>query len=60
MVSKQYFDNAASQWDNMRKGFSSENVRDKALTVAGVQKGKIAADIGVGTGFITEGLISEG
>ncbi len=60
MTSKQYFDKVASQWDQMRQTFFSEAVREKALTVAGVQAGKIAADIGAGTGFITEGLIRAG
>jgi len=44
----------------MRHGFFSDAVRKKALTVAGVQRGKIAADIGAGTGFITEGLLFAG
>jgi len=44
----------------MREGFFSEAVRNKAFSTAGVQKGKIAADIGAGTGFITEGLIRNG
>jgi len=60
MTSKQYFDNVASQWDQMRQDFFSEAVRKKALTVAGVQSGKIAADIGAGTGFMTEGLLLAG
>jgi len=44
----------------MREGFFSEAVKNKAFSTAGVQKGKIAADIGAGTGFITEGLIRNG
>jgi ubiquinone/menaquinone biosynthesis C-methylase UbiE len=60
MSSKPYFDEVAHQWDKMREGFFSEAVREKALAVAGVQRGKVAADLGTGTGFITEGLIREG
>jgi len=60
MNSKKYFDEVAHQWDNMQQGFFSEDVRDKAFSVAGVQKGKIAADIGAGSGFISEGLIHKG
>lgn len=60
MSSKQYFENVASQWDQMRQSFFSEAVREKALTVAGVRSGEIAADIGAGTGFITEGLVLAG
>jgi len=60
MDSKQYFDEVASQWDKMRKSFFSESVREKAFAVADVQPGRLAADIGAGTGFITEGLINRG
>lgn len=60
MNNKEYFNKVAHEWDNMRKGFFSERVREKALNVAGVQSEKIAADIGAGTGFITEALIQRG
>ena len=59
MNSKKYFDKVSSQWDDMRKSFFSESVREKAFSAAGIQAGKIAADIGAGTGFMTEGLIRE-
>ena len=58
--SKDYFDDVADQWDSMRQGFFSEAVREKAYEVAGIKKGETAADIGAGTGFITEGLIGAG
>ncbi len=58
MESKEYFDKVSSEWDKLRESFFSEVVREKAYAVAGVQAGKIAADIGPGTGFITEGLIN--
>ena len=57
MSSKPYFDDVAQQWDKMRTSFFSEAVREKALETAGVQRGKVAADIGAGTGFITEALV---
>ena len=60
MSSKQYFDKVAPQWDSLRQKFFSDAVREKALAVAGLQKGRIAADIGAGTGFITRGLIAHG
>jgi ubiquinone/menaquinone biosynthesis C-methylase UbiE len=60
MGSNQYFDDVARQWDTLRKGFFSENVRTKALMTANVQAGKLAADLGAGTGFITEGLAQKG
>jgi ubiquinone/menaquinone biosynthesis C-methylase UbiE len=60
MSSKPYFDDVAQQWDTLRQSFFSENVRTKALAVAGVHAGESAADIGAGTGFITQGLVSSG
>ena len=60
MGSKEYFDDVAERWDRMREDFFPEAVGDKVLSVAAVQTGKIAADIGSGTGFITEGLIRKG
>jgi len=60
MSDKEYFDKVARQWDRMREGFYSEAVRKKAFDIAGVQSDKLAADIGAGTGFITEGLIKRG
>lgn len=55
--SKEYFDEVASNWDNMRNDFFSDEVRLVAYKTADVEEGKLAADIGAGTGFITEGLI---
>jgi len=60
MSSKEYFDQVARQWDTMRQSFFSEAVRDKALAVADVRPGRLAADIGAGSGFVTEGLIRQG
>lgn len=60
MSSKPYFEEVAKQWDEMREAFFSEAVREKAFAVAGVQAHKLAADIGAGTGFMTEGLIQKG
>ncbi|MCG8339318.1 MAG: class I SAM-dependent methyltransferase [Proteobacteria bacterium] len=60
MSSLQYFDDVATQWDKMRTDFFSEAVRIKAIQTANVKPGHIAADIGAGTGFITEGLIKYG
>jgi ubiquinone/menaquinone biosynthesis C-methylase UbiE len=60
MSSKVYFDQIAPQWDSLRQSFFSEGVRQKALALAGVQAGQTAADIGAGSGFITEALLGEG
>jgi ubiquinone/menaquinone biosynthesis C-methylase UbiE len=44
----------------MRANFYSEGVREKAFDRAGVRPGQAAADLGAGTGFITEGLLRRG
>lgn len=60
MSSKQYFEQVANQWDQMRQNFFSEKVREMAYAAANIQAGKLAADIGAGTGFIVEGLVQKG
>jgi len=59
-MSRQYFEDVAGNWDEMRKSFFSDAVREMAYEVAGVQEGDMAADIGAGTGFVTEGLLKKG
>lgn len=59
-MSKEYFEEIANQWDTMRQDFFSEVVREKAYQMANVETGKTAADIGAGTGFISEGLLKRG
>jgi ubiquinone/menaquinone biosynthesis C-methylase UbiE len=60
MNSKKYFEKVASQWDQMRKSFFSDKVREEALAAANVKAGQLTADIGAGTGFITEALVQKG
>ncbi len=60
MSSKDYFETVASQWDRMRKSFFSDRVRKVAVAKADIQAEKLAADIGAGTGFMTEELIENG
>ncbi|MBU1565803.1 MAG: class I SAM-dependent methyltransferase [Proteobacteria bacterium] len=60
MASKEYFSEVAEQWDNMRANFFSESLREKALSLTNVAQGNTAADIGAGTGFMTEGLLQQG
>jgi len=60
MDAKAYFETVAPDWDAMRRGFFSSRIRDFAIGVAGVRPGYLAADIGAGTGFITEGLVASG
>ncbi len=60
MNSKTYFDEIAHAWDHMRQTFFSDTIRDVAIATAEVQADKIAADIGAGSGFLTEGLLQKG
>lgn len=60
MSSKEYFDEVASSWDEMREGFFSDAAREKALSIARAQPGTVAADIGAGSGYMTEALIEQG
>lgn len=55
-----YFDKVANQWDDMRKGFFPNQVREKAVELSKIKKGDVAADIGAGTGFISEILLEKG
>lgn len=58
--SKNYFNEIAENWDTIRASFFSEDVREHAYELADILKGRVAADIGAGTGFITEGLLKAG
>ncbi len=58
--SKDYFRHVAHQWDEMRKSFFSDKVRDKIYSIANPERGDVVADIGAGTGYLTEGLINKG
>jgi ubiquinone/menaquinone biosynthesis C-methylase UbiE len=60
MSSKDYFEKVADKWDQMRRSFFSDRVRKVAVAEAAIQSGKLAADIGAGTGFITEELVRNG
>lgn len=60
MSSKTFFNKIANQWDEMRTSYFSPQVREKSFDLAKLESGKMAADIGAGTGFITEGLLTRG
>ena len=60
ILSKEYFDLIAEKWDSMQQSFFSEDVRNFAYRLAEIKEGKIAADIGAGTGFVTHGLLQAG
>ena len=60
MGSKMYFETVAGEWSELRKAFFSEAIREKAFDAVNLEAGKLAADIGAGTGFISEGLVARG
>ncbi|WP_024345934.1 class I SAM-dependent methyltransferase [Lacrimispora indolis] len=60
MNSKTYFDDVSNNWDTMRQAFFSESIREKMCENAQVKPGETAADIGAGTGFVTQELIGRG
>lgn len=59
-MSKEYFQEIASEWDNIQQSFFNKKIREKAFELANIQEGETAADIGAGTGYITNGLLSHG
>lgn len=60
MDARSYFETVAPRWDEVRANFFSERVRDKAVAAAGLARGGLAADVGAGTGFLTEALLATG
>jgi ubiquinone/menaquinone biosynthesis C-methylase UbiE len=52
---KEYFDQVSSQWDNMRKSFYGEEVREAVLNAAQISPDDTVLDVGAGTGFLTQG-----
>lgn len=59
-MSKEYFQEIAGNWDDMQQSFFSEKIREKAFKLAEISVGETVADIGAGTGYLTEGLLSHG
>jgi ubiquinone/menaquinone biosynthesis C-methylase UbiE len=58
--SRSYFEQIGAGWDGLQRGFFSDAVRDAALAAARPTAGSTAADLGAGTGFLTEGLLARG
>jgi ubiquinone/menaquinone biosynthesis C-methylase UbiE len=52
----QYFDQVASQWDQIRAGYFTEAVRQAAIQKAYLRPDMDVADVGAGTGFLSAGL----
>lgn len=54
--SADYFNEVATQWDDLRKGYFTEAVREAAIQKAYLHPEMIVADVGAGTGFMAAGL----
>ena len=59
MDSKQYFENVAETWDIMRESLFPDVLREKIYALAEIKEDSVIADIGAGSGFITEGLLDK-
>ena len=57
---REYFDRVAGQWDDMRRTFFGEGVRNAAMRAAGIAPGSLVADVGTGTGFLAEAALDAG
>jgi ubiquinone/menaquinone biosynthesis C-methylase UbiE len=57
---REYFESVAPKWDEMRRLFFGEGVRNAAIAAANITSSSIVADVGTGTGFIAEGALTAG
>lgn len=51
---RDYFDSISGNWDSIRKELFSESIRNRLFQLANLTEFHIAADIGIGTGYLTE------
>ena len=57
---REYFDQVADGWDEMRKQFFGEGVRRAAIEAARIEPDMVVADVGTGTGFLAEAALDAG
>ncbi len=57
---QEYFDKVANQWDEMRRTFFGDGLRDLAVRAAEIAEGAVVADVGTGTGFLAGGALAAG
>lgn len=57
--SRIYFAEVADEWDRLRSGFFTEEMRDAAIDRAQVPPNAVVADVGTGTGFVLAGLLQQ-
>ena len=54
--SNPYFAAVAEHWDEIRAGYFTEHMRDAAIAKAQLPPNAVVADVGTGTGFVSQGL----
>lgn len=59
-TTREYFDAVANKWDEMRRAFFGEGVRDAAVRAANISSSSVVADVGTGTGFVCEAALATG
>lgn len=55
--SRDYFAEVAGEWDGLRSGFFTAEMRDAAIAQAALPRDAVVADVGTGTGFVLAGLV---
>lgn len=58
MNTMNYFDSIAANWNTIREGYFKDELKYKAFKEVDIN-GKIVADLGCGSGFISLGLLDE-
>ena len=56
LLSQQYFKDVSSDWDEMGNSFFGDAPRKAILSHLQLRDGAVVADVGCGTGYLTEGL----
>lgn len=56
MNNQDYFARVAEDWDEIRSGYFTEEMRDAAISLARLTPDTIVADVGTGTGFVIQAL----
>ena len=59
-ATREYFDTVADQWDEMRRTFFGDGVRQAIIRAANVGSSSVVADVGTGTGFLAEAALAAG
>lgn len=56
MNSKNYFNEVAVNWDEMRKSFFPDSLKDKIIDKATLKSNETVVDLGCGSGFLSDAM----